>query len=102
MEQMRMAHEKGTPVIRPLFFDFPDDEGCINIEDEFLLGPDILVAPILFEGASSRDVYLPAGTGWVDAWDGKKFDGGQWISADAPLDRIPLYLREGKSLPVKP
>jgi len=97
MEQMRLAHEKGVPPMRPLFFDFPEDENCWSIEDEFLFGPDLLVAPILEYKARNRNVYLPAGTEWRDAWTDEKVDGGQWIKADAPLEKIPLYIRGDKT-----
>jgi alpha-D-xyloside xylohydrolase len=100
-EQMLLAHEKGTPPMRPLFFDFADDKDCAAVDDEFLFGPDILVAPVLEFGARKRKVYLPAGTNWTDAWTGKKITGGQWIEADAPLERIPVYLRGDSKLPIK-
>jgi len=86
--------------MRPLFFDFPEDEASWTVEDQFMFGPDVLVAPVLYEGACSREVYLPAGTTWTDAWTEQVLDGGQRLTADAPLDRIPLYLRAGKSLPI--
>lgn len=101
MEQMRLAHEKGIPPMRPLFFDFPVDEGCVSVDDEFLFGPDILVAPVLHYEARKREVYLPAGTNWTDAWTDEKIDGGQWIEAEAPLERIPLYLRKDRRLPIR-
>ena len=94
-EQMRAAHEKGTPVMRPLFYDFPGDKQSWETEDEFLFGPNYLVAPILFEGARERQVYLPGGQRWTDAWTGEAFEGGGIISAAAPLDRIPVYSRDG-------
>ena len=100
MEQMEKAHATGTPPMRPLFFDFPTDEGCVAIDDEFMFGADLLVAPVLEEGARSRRVYLPAGTHWTDAWSGKRLPGGQWVTAGAPLDKIPLYLRGDKKLPI--
>jgi alpha-D-xyloside xylohydrolase len=100
LELMRQAHEKGAPPMRPLFYDFPADEVCWEIEDQFMFGPDLLVAPVLFEGARSRRVYLPAGTGWRDAWTDEELAGGQWIEADAPLERIPLYVRAGRALPI--
>ncbi len=65
-----------------------------------MFGPDLLVAPVLYEGMHSRRVYLPAGTSWTDAWTGKASDGGQWIEAAAPLERVPLYLRGGAQLPI--
>jgi alpha-D-xyloside xylohydrolase len=101
MDQMRLAHEKGIPPMRPLFFDFPQDDGCATVEDQFMFGPELLVAPVLYEGARSREVYLPAETTWTDAWTDETFDGGQWVTADAPLERIPLYLRRGARLPIR-
>jgi alpha-D-xyloside xylohydrolase len=100
MQQMEQAHATGTPPMRPLFFDFPTDEGCVSVDDEFMFGPDILVAPVLEEGARSRRVYLPAGTHWTDAWSGHRLSGGTSITADAPLHKIPLYLRGDKKLPI--
>jgi alpha-D-xyloside xylohydrolase len=87
--------------MRPLFFDFMEDKAAMAIDDEFLFGPDILVAPILEYGARKRKVYLPAGASWTDAWTGKKIHGGCWLEADAPLERIPVYLRGNVILPIK-
>jgi len=101
MSQMRLAQEKGVPPMRPLFFDFPNDETCWTVEDQFMLGPDLLVAPVLHEGARSRKLYLPAGAAWTDAWSDETFAGGGWIEADAPLTSIPLYLRDRASLPIR-
>lgn len=100
MAQMKLAQEKGIPPMRPLFFDYPSDAACAAVDDQFLFGPDILVAPILHAGARSRDVYLPAGTAWTDAWTGQKLSGGEHVTADAPLTRIPVYLREGARVPI--
>jgi alpha-D-xyloside xylohydrolase len=97
-KQMKLAHEKGIPPMRPLFFDFPKDTSCATIEDEFLFGPDILVAPVLDYKARNRKVYLPAGTSWTDAWTGKKIKGGQWMEAAAPLEKIPVYLKGDSDL----
>jgi alpha-D-xyloside xylohydrolase len=101
MDQMALAHEKGVPPMRPLFFDFPQDEETCAVADAFLFGPDLLVAPVLEEGAVSRSVYLPGAATWTDAWTGQAYPGGAWIQADAPLDRIPLYLRDGARLPIR-
>ncbi len=101
LEQMQLAHEKGIPPMRPLFFDFPRDEACATLDDQFLFGPDLLVAPVLTAGARRREVYLPTGTTWTDAWSGQTFDGGQRIVAEAPLDCIPLYLRANAQLPIR-
>jgi alpha-D-xyloside xylohydrolase len=97
-KQMKLAHEKGTPPMRPLFFDFSEDSECALVEDEFLFGPDILVAPVLEYRSRKRGVYLPAKTGWIDAWTGEKISGGKWKEAKAPLERIPVYLKEGSHL----
>lgn len=100
MEQMRLAHTKGIPPMRPLFFDFPQDETAWSIEDQFMFGPDILVAPVLHEGVRSREVYLPTGATWTDTWSGEMFAGGQQTTVDAPLEQIPLYLRDEAKLPI--
>jgi len=93
MEQMKLASEKGLPPMRPVFFDFEDDPRTATVEDQFLFGPDLLIAPITEYQARSREVYLPAGTEWTDAWSGEKLAGGQSFVADAPLERIPVYVR---------
>lgn len=98
-EQMKAAHEKGTPVMRPLFYDFPEDRVSWEVEDQYMFGPDILVAPVLTAGAKTRKVYLPAGASWKHAWTGKTFQGGQTIEVETPLDQIPVFLRNGAELP---
>ncbi len=95
---MKEAHKKGTPPARPLFYDFPQDQAAWQHEDEYLFGPDILVAPVTEAGQRSRKVYLPTGADWVDAWTGAKFNGGTTVEADAPIDRIPLFVRKGAAV----
>lgn len=99
--QMRLAAETGLPPMRPLFVDFPEDEAAWDVCDAHLFGPDLLVAPVIEAGAASRTVHLPAGARWTDAWTGVAHDGGQVIEADAPLERIPLFLRDDARLPVR-
>lgn len=99
-EQMKLTHEKGIPIMRPLFFDFSQDTEAWNIDDEYMFGPDILVAPVI-EEEDERDVYLPAGATWTDAWSGEKYDGGQRILVKAPLEKIPLFLKDDANLPIK-
>jgi len=77
MDTMRIAHEEGIPPMRPLFLSYPADEAAWDIDDEFLLGSDILVAPVVTQGATERRVYLPAGTDWHDAWTGERVPGGR-------------------------
>jgi alpha-D-xyloside xylohydrolase len=95
---MSAAHTTGAPVIRPLFYDFPTDGKAWSVEDTYMFGPDILVAPILFENQRVRDVHLPAGTCWISHGTGKTFDGGQVIDEPAPLDHIPVFFRENGSV----
>ena len=101
MELMAQAQATGAPPMRPLFFDFPTDEQAWAVEDAYMFGPALLVAPILFKGARSREVYLPAGVTWRDAWTDEVYAGGQRIIADAPLERIPLYLAGDARLPIR-
>ena len=88
---MREAHENGTPVMRTLFYEFPDDPMAWEIEDEYMFGDRYLVAPILSAGAVSRSVYLPSGVRWKEQNDGGIYDGGCTICADAPLGVIPVF-----------
>lgn len=101
MRLMRAAHDHGDPPMRPLFYDFPDDPNAWAVDDAFMFGPDVLVAPVLHPGATDREVYLPAGATWTDAWDGRAFAGGQLVSVNAPLERIPLFLRDDARLPIR-
>lgn len=101
MEQMEAAASTGTPPMRPLFFDDPKDDAAAAVDDQFLFGPDLLVAPVLFPDAAGRSVYLPAGARWTDAWSGQAYDGGRTIGAAAPLERIPLFVRNDRKLPIR-
>ena len=65
-----------------------------------MFGPDLMVCPVMEAGVDSRSVYLPAGSVWTDAWTGKVYEGGQTIQADAPIDVIPLFLKDGAELPI--
>ena len=88
--------------MRPLFLEFPDDPGAWEVADAYLFGPDLLVAPVLEARATSRAAYLPAGARWTDAWTGEEYEGGRTVTVDAPLERIPLFLRDGAKPPVAP
>ncbi len=89
-----------APVIRPTFAVFPDDPVCWAENDEMMLGPDLLVAPVVEAGADSRTVYLPAGTVWRDFWTGEAFAGGASVVQPAPLDRPVMFVRDGAAIPV--
>jgi len=97
---MRSASETGAPVMRPLFFDFPHDKACWDVEDSYMFGPDLLVSPVMEAGALTRSVCLPAGTRWTDAYTHKTYDGGQRVIVPAPIDIIPVMVREGKTWPI--
>jgi alpha-D-xyloside xylohydrolase len=88
---MTTAHEKGTPVIRPLFYDFPEDSETWNIRDEYMFGPDVLVAPVMYEGMTARYVYLPVGVIWIDIWEKRQYKGGVTVKISAPLAQIPVF-----------
>ncbi|MDR0656253.1 MAG: glycoside hydrolase family 31 protein [Treponema sp.] len=97
---MQAAHDKGTPVIRPLFYDFPGDKAAWETEDAYMFGPDYLVAPVLYEGMREREVYLPPGAAWTNAWTGESFEGGRIVTSSAPLDIIPVFCRDSAKLPL--
>ena len=92
---MEEAHEKGTPVMRTLVYVYPQDKKCWEVEDEYLYGSEILVAPILYAGQRSREVYLPTEENWIEYATGKKYEGGQIVEAVADLDTIPVFVKEG-------
>ena len=90
-EAMRAAHTAGTPPMRPLFFDYPEDPGAWAVEDEYLFC-DLLVAPVLAPSLRSRMVYLPEGR-WKDLYNGSLLQGGRTVECAAPIDRIPVFER---------
>ena len=92
--------ETGAPFMRALFMDFPNDPKVSDMGDEYMFGPAFLVAPVTDQGATSRPVYLPAGTDWYDYWTNERHTGGQTITAAAPIDRIPLFVRAGSIIPM--
>jgi alpha-D-xyloside xylohydrolase len=93
-ELMAAAHEHGDPLMRPMFYDFPGDERCWVVDDQYMFGPDLLVAPILAAGARARDVLLPAGD-WTDVWTGDRHAGGTTLRCAAPIERMPVFVRAG-------
>ena len=95
---MKEAHEKGTPVMRPVFYDFPSDAGAWDQAEEYMFGPDLLVAPVMYPGIRRRTVYLPAGAAWTNVQTGAPYEGGQDVEADAPLECIPLFVRNDAQL----
>ena len=95
------AHRTGVPMFRPLLLNYQDDYNTVTIDDQFMVGADLLAAPIVKPGLTQRPVYLPKGT-WFDYWTGKPLSGGTTIHAEAPLETVPLYVRGGAILPMGP
>lgn len=93
---MEEAHTKGTPVMRTLFYEFPQDSRCWDIKDAYMFGGDILVAPVVYEKARIRNVYLPQGETWTLASTGEIYKGGKSYQIDVPLDTMPVFLRDGR------
>ena len=99
-EQACRAH---LPIVRPTFFNFPRDEACYADSDDFMLGDDLLVAPVVTPGARERSVYLPSlpdGGQWFDFDTRQAYASGQTHTVAAPLARLPLFVREGARIPV--
>jgi len=90
----------GPPIVRPLVYDHPGDRTTHHVDDEYLLGPDLLVAP-MFQPRGSRDVYLPEGA-WYDFWTDTRVEGSRWIAYAAELETLPLFVRAGACLPMGP
>ncbi|MBN1312232.1 MAG: glycoside hydrolase family 31 protein [Anaerolineae bacterium] len=91
----------GAPIARPLCFAYPDDERTYSLDDQYLWGDSFLVAPVLEEGAVARSVYLPAGE-WYDFWSHRQYQGGQTVDVEAPLERLPLFIKAGAIIPLWP
>lgn len=108
------VHRDNYTMARALAFDFAGDEQVVDLKDEFMFGPALLVAPVtspmyysvgsqpLENVDKTRRVYLPAGAGWTDFWTGKQYQGGQWITCEATIDKIPLLVRQGSVIPMGP
>jgi alpha-glucosidase len=95
------AATAGTPILRPLLYHFPRDRATYHLYDQVLLGPSLMAAPVYRPGVEHRAVYLPEGT-WFDWWTGECYHGPTHILADAPLERMPLYVRGGGIIALTP
>ena len=97
----REAYDTGLPLMRAMFLEFPDDKECRNLDMQFMFGDRLLVAPVTKKGVTTWSLYLPEG-GWYDYYSGKYFKGGRYIDVDAPLDKVPLFVKAGTVLPTMP
>ncbi len=99
-KSMENTSKTGEPVIRPLFFDFPEDKECWNVETAYMFGRDLLVSPVTDAGVKEWKVYLPAGASWTEAATGKVLEGGQYVEAYAPIDIIPVFVRDNADIKI--
>jgi alpha-glucosidase len=95
------AHRTGVPLFRPLVLNYPADANTHNLDDEFMIGDDLLVAPVVKPDVTRRLVYLPKGV-WYDYWTNKKYVGGTTFMFEAPLETVPLFVRGGAIIPTGP
>lgn len=98
-DNFKKGEESGLPLIRPLLLEYQYDRETYEINDQFLCGENILVAPVVEQGKKARLVYLPTGNRWIDYWTKESFDGGQYIIKETPLDICPIYIKEGSIIP---
>ena len=94
---MDITSETGAPIMRPMFWDYHADENCYALEDQYMFGGDILFAPIVDEGCTDREVYLPAGK-WIDVNTKAVVDGGRYITCHAEINEFIAFVKEGSSV----
>ena len=98
---MREACDTGLPPMRALWLHYPNEAEAVSLGDEYLWGRDILVAPVVEKGATSRRLYLPKGN-WYDWWSGEQLAGGRWLERQVDLATMPIYVRAGAIIPLDP
>ena len=99
-KEMVQASLTGIPPMRPLAFEYPDVSGFSRDGTQFMFGDDLLIAPVLWPGATNREVRLPKGE-WYDYWSGKKYEGNRSLRVEAPINRIPIFVKAGAVLPTQ-
>ncbi len=99
-QSMENTSRTGEPVMRPLFFDFPEDPESWKVETSYMFGRELLVSPVTEAGVKEWRVYLPKGSRWTEAATGKEYDGGQYVEAYAPIDIIPVFVKDGADLKI--
>jgi alpha-D-xyloside xylohydrolase len=99
MEQSKAVAETGIPLVRPLWLEFPEDERCAGVDDQYLLGDRLLVAPVTQPEAREREMVFPAGEQWGCVWGGPTYEGGTRQTVPAPLEQIPVFFRGSEGRP---
>ncbi|MBE0556991.1 MAG: glycoside hydrolase family 31 protein, partial [Proteobacteria bacterium] len=98
---MIQAAQTGIPAMRPMLLEHPNASGAVSLQDQFYFGDHVLVAPVLWPGDSARRIWVPEGR-WCDFWEGTVHSGPAWITVPAPLERIPILVKEGGVIPMQP
>ncbi len=93
--------DDGSPIMRPLWYEFPNEKALYLNNDQFMVGSDIMAAPVVKEGMRTRGIYLPAGAEWIDWWTGEKYESGKIHYLQTPLDMLPLFIRVGAVVPTQ-
>ena len=93
--KMGHIHVQQEELFDDISIEVQTDPESWNVEDAYLFGPDLYVAPVMEDHVTEREVYLPAGTAWFNAWTGEKYEGGQKVMVAAPMDIIPVFVKEG-------
>ncbi|MEE4258188.1 MAG: TIM-barrel domain-containing protein [Bacteroidales bacterium] len=96
------ANAEGTPIVRPLFYEFPEDSITYDLVNEYMFGENMLVAPVIEQGQETIQVYLPSDANWYDYWDNDYYKGGQWIEMKTNLETIPIFIKAGSFIPMVP
>lgn len=97
----REAHDTGLPLMRALWLHYPNDSQAVTLGEEYLWGRDLLIAPVVEQGAKSRRLYLPEGK-WFDWWSNREVEGKRWIERPVDLETVPIYVRAGAIIPLDP
>ncbi|WP_445491685.1 glycoside hydrolase family 31 protein [Niallia sp. 03133] len=99
--EFRESADSGKPVQQPLVYQFQHDDKTHDISDQYMFGDSMMLAPVINEGQTSRDVYLPEGANWTDYWTGQEYTGGQTITVDAQLDHLPIFVKKESIIPTR-
>jgi len=94
------ANQFGYPIVRPLFYEFPDDTAAYNIMNEYMFGDEMLVVPITKSEQKTIRIYLPSGANWYNLWTNEKYKGGSWITVEVNLETIPIFIKSGSFIPM--